>query len=194
MFSWQEWIGYLASVLVALSLLMSSVKRLRWINMLGSFVFAIYGLAIMSVPVLLMNTFLVFVNLWFLIKLKQSKNTLIHLKYEDWADALVRKFMCKNHKALKVHFPNFDYLKSESQLFMIYSGFEIAGFISGLVRNNLLNIEAVYIAPKYKDFNFPEKLLLENKLALRTFDAQNFRFNQTEECTLKYLKQYGFIP
>ena len=192
MFSWQEWIGYLASILVALSLLMSSVKRLRWINMIGSFVFAIYGLVIMSVPVLLMNTFLVFVNLWFLIKLKQSKNTIIHLKSENWEDALVRKFMCKNHKLLKVHFPSFNYLKNESQLFMIYSGFEIVGFISGLVYNDTLNIEAVYIIPKYKDFGIPKKLLVESKMAIRSFGAQDFRFNINEKSTRDYLKQYGF--
>jgi hypothetical protein len=38
-----EYIGYVASLIVLISLLMSSVKRLRWINMIGSLIFGAYG-------------------------------------------------------------------------------------------------------------------------------------------------------
>ena len=70
--NWQEWIGYLASILVAVSLLMSSVKKLRWINMAGAFVFTIYGALISSWPVFFMNAFLVVVNIWYLVKLNNK--------------------------------------------------------------------------------------------------------------------------
>lgn len=193
MFSWQEWIGYLASTLVAISLLMSSVKRLRWINMIGSFVFAVYGLIIFSIPVLLMNTFLVFVNLWFLIRLKQNKSSLIHLKHEDWSDPLVRKFMCKNHKNLQLHFPKFDYKTSDTDLFLIFSEFEIAGFIAGKVNAISLEIDAIYVVPKYKDFALHEKLFENNRLALRVFNAEVYEFKIESENTRKYLEKYAFI-
>ena len=43
-----ELVGYLASLLVLVSLLMTSVTKLRVINMIGSFIFAIYALLIAS--------------------------------------------------------------------------------------------------------------------------------------------------
>jgi hypothetical protein len=39
-----EILGYVASLLVAASLMMSGVRRLRWINLAGSLAFAAYGL------------------------------------------------------------------------------------------------------------------------------------------------------
>jgi hypothetical protein len=45
-----ELIGYLASALIVLSLLMASVLKLRVINLVGAVVFTLYGLLIDSVP------------------------------------------------------------------------------------------------------------------------------------------------
>ena len=41
-----EWVGYLASVVVAISLMMSNIKKLRWWNLIGAALFVAYGLAI----------------------------------------------------------------------------------------------------------------------------------------------------
>ena len=54
-----EMIGYLGSVLVLISFLMSSVVKLRVINAVGSLVFAGYALIIHSYPTALMNFCLV---------------------------------------------------------------------------------------------------------------------------------------
>ena len=37
--SWLEWVGYVSSVLVAVSLTMSSIKKLRWYNLMGAAIF-----------------------------------------------------------------------------------------------------------------------------------------------------------
>jgi hypothetical protein len=68
-----ELIGYLASVLVAISLMMSKIVRLRIINMLGAIAFIIYGLLINSIPVAGVNAFIVLVNLFYLTKMYTSK-------------------------------------------------------------------------------------------------------------------------
>ena len=61
-----EWLGYFASLLVAISFLMKSMNRLRFINMLGAICFVIYALAIKAVPVALINFFIICVNLYYL--------------------------------------------------------------------------------------------------------------------------------
>ena len=54
-----ELIGYLASVLVALSLTMRSILRLRLINLLGAAFFTVYGLLITAYPVAFLNGLIV---------------------------------------------------------------------------------------------------------------------------------------
>ncbi|HBF47889.1 YgjV family protein [Shewanella frigidimarina] len=64
-----EWVGYLASVVVAISLMMSDIKKLRWWNLIGAGLFVAYGLAIDAVPVALVNFFIVLIDAYYLVKL-----------------------------------------------------------------------------------------------------------------------------
>lgn len=61
-----EWLGYFASLLVAVSFLMKSMNKLRFINMLGAICFVIYAVAIKAIPVALINFFIICVNVYYL--------------------------------------------------------------------------------------------------------------------------------
>lgn len=58
-----ELVGYLASALVAVSMVMVSIVRLRVINMLGAVAFLVYGLFLPSIPIMLTNGFILAVNI-----------------------------------------------------------------------------------------------------------------------------------
>uniref|UniRef100_Q0HY62 Uroporphyrinogen decarboxylase n=1 Tax=Shewanella sp. (strain MR-7) TaxID=60481 RepID=Q0HY62_SHESR len=62
-----EWVGYLASVVVAISLMMSNIKKLRWWNLLGSALFVAYGVAIQAYPVAAVNFFIVLIDAYYLV-------------------------------------------------------------------------------------------------------------------------------
>ncbi|MCL1144085.1 YgjV family protein [Shewanella gaetbuli] len=64
-----EWVGYLASVVVAISLMMADIKKLRWWNLIGAALFVAYGLAIDAIPVALVNFFIVIIDIYYLVKL-----------------------------------------------------------------------------------------------------------------------------
>lgn len=64
-FPFYEGLGYLASVLVALSLTMRSLLKLRVINLAGAMLFTIYGL-VMALPVAALNFFIALVNVYYL--------------------------------------------------------------------------------------------------------------------------------
>ncbi len=64
-----EWVGYLASVVVAISLMMSNIKKLRWWNLVGAALFVAYGMAISAIPVALVNFFIVLIDIYYLIRL-----------------------------------------------------------------------------------------------------------------------------
>ena len=63
-----EIIGYLGTSLVVLSMAMSSVVRLRAMNILGSVLSGLYSALIGAYPIVIMNLALIFINLYRLIK------------------------------------------------------------------------------------------------------------------------------
>ncbi|ACK47877.1 YgjV family protein [Shewanella baltica] len=70
-----EWVGYLASVVVAISLMMSNIKKLRWWNLIGAALFVAYGVAIGAYPVALVNFFIVLIDIYYLVKLYREADS-----------------------------------------------------------------------------------------------------------------------
>ncbi len=69
-----ELVGYLGSALVLVSMLMTSVVKLRFINLTGSIIFSVYALIIRSYPTALMNIALAGINIFYLVRiLKEQK-------------------------------------------------------------------------------------------------------------------------
>jgi len=55
-------IGYLASILLAISLLVNNDLKFRWLNSFGCLSFIIYGLMIHAFPIILTNVILLVIN------------------------------------------------------------------------------------------------------------------------------------
>ncbi|WP_277814742.1 YgjV family protein [Vibrio genomosp. F10] len=70
-----EILGYAASIMVAISLTMKDIVRLRVLNFIGCGLFTAYGLMIDSMPVVITNGFIACVNIYFLVKMQQEKKT-----------------------------------------------------------------------------------------------------------------------
>ncbi|MBR9727539.1 YgjV family protein [Shewanella intestini] len=68
-----EVVGYMASVMVAISLMMKDIIWLRWINFVGCSLFVIYGVQIDAWPVAGMNAFVGCVNIYHLAKIYRKK-------------------------------------------------------------------------------------------------------------------------
>lgn len=68
-----EGIGYAAMAAVLLSFLMKSIRKLRLVNMVGCFLFIIYGflLSPMSIPIIITNTAILCINLYYIISTKK---------------------------------------------------------------------------------------------------------------------------
>lgn len=63
-----EIIGTIASIIILISFLTNKVSRIRVINIIGSLIFVIYGVLISSFSVLLLNSMLIVVHIYYLIK------------------------------------------------------------------------------------------------------------------------------
>ncbi|BDM64205.1 hypothetical protein NFHSH190041_16570 [Shewanella sp. NFH-SH190041] len=65
-------LGYIASGLIIISLIMKDIKTLRYVNLLGCSLYAIYGLIIISWPVFVMNFICIGINIYRIITLNKS--------------------------------------------------------------------------------------------------------------------------
>lgn len=70
---WIEWVGYAASLMIAISLLMTNVIKLRMLNTVGCLLFVIYGFIVGAYPVAVANLAIIFINLYHLYKLYDKK-------------------------------------------------------------------------------------------------------------------------
>ena len=101
-----EMIGYLGSILVLVSMLMSSVVKLRVINTIGSGIFAAYALMIHSYPTALMNGALVGINIYNLVKLNQ-RDQAYDLVEGARGDGLLRYLLDYYREDIRTYFPDF---------------------------------------------------------------------------------------
>ena len=65
-------LGYVASLLVAVSLSMGSIARMRFVNLLGAVAFSGYGWLAGAYPVMAVNAYVVVINVVFLLKMQRA--------------------------------------------------------------------------------------------------------------------------
>lgn len=68
-----EIFGYIGMALILVSMLMTSLKKLRWFNLCGSVVSMIYGALTSTWPTALLNLCLFIVNIIQLVRLEKEK-------------------------------------------------------------------------------------------------------------------------
>ncbi|MCB9189226.1 MAG: uroporphyrinogen decarboxylase [Flavobacteriales bacterium] len=72
-----EWVGYAASLMVALSFVMKDIIKLRVVNIIGCTLFIVYGLLMPSLriglPIIITNAAIVCVNIYYLTKASKKE-------------------------------------------------------------------------------------------------------------------------
>ncbi len=187
-----EFIGYLASVLVALSLLMSNVRRLRIINLAGAMVFAVYGVLISSWPVFAVNAFIVVVNLVFLWKLSRRHDAFSF--FAARADSgFLREFLSFWREDIRKFFPDFDLERiEEPRARLILRNLNPVGvFIWRDAGKGVAEILIDYVVPGFRDFRNAHFLFSGHAGEFDGFDT--FQARTWHPLHRKYLKRLGFV-
>lgn len=148
----KEWIGYAASLFILIGMTMSSVRKLRWINLAGNILFTLYGLLIASLPVTLMNALIGMVNSWFLIRLYQRRESFRLLPVTH--DNQYLKAFIEFHKSdIKTFFPAFVFNPPvHDKAFIVLRDMTVAAVIVGTSGDQgHLHIELDYAVAAYRD-------------------------------------------
>ncbi|MGV9199211.1 MAG: hypothetical protein ACOC4M_10360, partial [Promethearchaeia archaeon] len=161
---WLEIVGFFASVLVAISLAMKNILKLRIINTSGATIFVIYGLIIQAYPVFLVNFIIILVNIYYLYDILTSQDKFEILKIENGLSVLLEKFMDYYQKDIHDFFPHFrreDLDEEAIELLILRNMIPVGIFVTEPRNENELEILADYIIPEYRDFKNGKYLFRE---------------------------------
>jgi len=194
--SWLEWLGYLSSVIVAISLTMSSIIKLRWLNLVGGIAFAFYGFMIGSLPVGFLNSFIVCVNIYYLIKIYAKKEAFKLLKI-NFSDSYLNYYLDYNKNEIKQFFPAFTLvnLSDEKENVLIFSLLRdevMAGIFIGIKNNNTLTVVLDYVSAPYRDLKPGEFLYQHNKPFYAENKIHRIEISTDNEHHINYLKKMNF--
>lgn len=189
-----EIIGYAASLLVAVSLMMSNIWKLRWINFAGSVIFAIYGLLVKAYPVCAVNSFIACVNIYYLIELSKKRDYFSHLPIAERENLFLNKFLNYYKDDIRKYFPDFDLDKiSNPKIFFILRNLIPVGlFVYEVQNGNIGDIKLDYVIPDYRDLKNAHFLFHVKQDFFRTDGLDSFTALSTIKAHQDYLQRIGF--
>jgi hypothetical protein len=148
-----QWIGYFASAVIAVSMMMQSIVKFRWINLIGATTFAIYGLLIGAIPVFLLNAFIVTIDLFFLNRIYRKKHLFETLQVQPDSPYMLR-FLEFHKKDINKFFPEFEYKpEMNTTSFFVLRNMAVSGlFLAHSPEPGTLKVGLDYVIPEYRDY------------------------------------------
>ena len=190
-----EWIGYIASFLILVSLIMTSVKRLRLINLAGALLFALYGWLISAYPVMIMNAGIVIVNVYYLKQIFASEDffkTLSVEKGDDYVHALLKFYEDNIQRFMPV---DETVLENSEFRILILRNMDPAGlFVAKPFDSSTLEITLDYAIPEFQDFKTGAFIYEKERERFKDAGYQKMIAFAKSEKHEKYLRRMGFKP
>ena len=185
-----ELFGYLGSFLVLVSMLMTSVVRLRVINLIGSAIFAAYAILIRSYPTALLNGCLVGVNVYQLLRLRQtSAGSSYELQPLVGGEGFTAWFIRQYGEDIRRFFPGFDPAQAEgAEGFAVFYGNQAAGLMLGKSTEDAFEVLVDYSTPTFRDCSVGEFLYSQ----LPSFGVVRLSCTAESPEHAAYLEKMGF--
>jgi hypothetical protein len=190
--NWVEWFGYCASLVVLISLTMSSIIKLRFINLVGCLLFAAFAYFINSWPTMIMNLGIALINVYFLYKIYSTKeyfklvSTTIDSEY-------LRHFIHHNESEITEQVSLFQLYQANRVFYMLRDD-NIAGLLIGeLTDDGCFNIYLDFVIPKYRDYKLGGYYFKTHQEHLNRRGVYTVKAVATHDAHRDYLIKMGFI-
>jgi hypothetical protein len=187
-------IGYIGSVLVAVSLMMKNILHLRWINLIGASVFAFYGYVVDAYPVFLLNTFIAVVDLYYLYEMNKKKELFSLMPVLDKNHLFLNKFLEFYNKDILKFFPDFNNedIKNANCFFILRNLMPVGLFIYQEVSDNQIKIVIDYAIPDYRDLKNGKFIYYAESNFLKEKGYKELIAQSSVKVHQKYLLNIGF--
>jgi hypothetical protein len=181
------YIGYLASLFLVISLLVNGDMKFRVYNLLGGICFIVYGFIFNVWPVIITNSILFCINIFYINKLYQHREDfeLIEIKGDE---KLIEKFIAFYKTDIISFYPNFDAAQLAGNInYIVLRDLVIANIFSAKVLDNgdalvLIN----YTIKKYRDYKVSKFLFEKEQKELSTKGIKKILYDNA--LAVKYAK------
>ncbi len=191
-----EFVGYLGSTLVVVSLAMTSVVRLRIISLFGSLAFLVYALLIGSAPIVITNVLIACINVWFLRKEFASGTPggvdlgVSHIRADS---PFLADFV--DFHLIDIHRfqPDFRVPTGDDVVTLLLNRDGLpAGLLIGRRHASTLTVDLDYVLGRYRDSRLGRWLYGPGAEVFRTDGITKLRSAGTTDTHRKYLERVGF--
>ena len=175
-------------------MMMQSIVKFRWINLFGAITFALYGLLIGAIPVFLLNTFIVTIDLFFLYRIYRKNHLFETLKIQPDSPYLLR-FLAFHEKEINKFFPHFEYdPEMNTTSFFVLRNMAVSGlFLAHSPEPGTLKVGLDYVIPEYRDYKNGKYVYHRLR---EEFREAGFNRIIAKACSTKhisYLEKMGFV-
>lgn len=189
-----EILGYVASALIAISLMMRSIIRLRWINLAGSLCFTVYGILIEAYPVAVVNLAIVVINVYFLAKTRRTTEAFAVVEMGPDA-AYLHEFLGFHAADIQSFQPGFAFAQRPGQrIFVVLRDLVPAGVVVTEPRAEPGRawVSLDYVTPAYRDFKIGDYLFNRRRDLFRGAGFDQLETAAGTPAHARYLERVGF--
>ncbi|MBQ9471062.1 MAG: YgjV family protein [Bacteroidales bacterium] len=188
-----EWMGYVASAIIAISMFLSSIVRLRWVNLVGAALFMVYGVLIKAWPVALLNAVIVVTDIYYLLRI-YSHVDMFELLEVPAHNPYLQRFLFYYNDDIVHYNPDFVYRPGpQTTCYLVMRNMVVVGvFIARINETSGIEVELDYVTPGYRD--------MKNGRFVYMWVAKKFMAQQhthiwadgTNPMHVRYLRRMGF--
>ncbi len=174
--------------------MMNNIRNLRLINIFGAASFATYGFLIKSYPVVLLNSFIVLIDLFYLYKIFTERD---YFNINDTLtpdDFFIDLFLRYYAKDIEYSFPGFNIKKiSHPKIILISRNLKPVGmFIYEEKAEGVIYIHLDFAIPAYRDTKNVRYIFMTKSQELKEQGFHTFKTRSVVKHHQRYLKRIGF--
>ena len=184
-----EIVGYVGSLLVLVSMLMTSVVKLRVVNTIGSVIFTIYAFIIGSIPTAVMNIAIIIINVQYLWKMsKMGKEYEVTRVNND--DQYLEYLLSHYHSDIMTCFPGITMDYSDANVnYIINCEGKPVGMTIGVLKDTEIELLLDYTIPEYRDFSIGRFLMGR----MKSDGIETIVYKGPDVNHKKYLESTGYV-
>lgn len=187
-----ELIGYVGSILIVVSLAMSSVIRLRIVNLIGAIVFTTYGILIGSLPVLLTNLVITGLDIFHLWRELSTRDVLGVISVAP-DDPFLATFIDRYADDIATYGPP-DPTAADVQFVMVRDATLAGVFLGRSLGDRRLEVLVDYVAPPFRDLRHGVSLYDDDQRRFTDLGFDTVVAVDPHEHQQGYFAEMGFEP
>jgi hypothetical protein len=187
-------LGYVASILLACSLLVNNDLKFRWLNTFGNISFISYGVIIHAFPLILTNSILLLINIYRLVKIYKTEEDFDLLEFNE-GGKLIHKFLSFYEEDIKKYFPNYNLHEVNNNLkFIVLRDMAVANiFVASVSDDGTAIVRINYTVAKYRDYKVGKYVFEKEKKYLLSKGVKILAYeNVQNKHHEKFLLKMGF--